>query len=1111
MRPWLRQIVDGPWLAWLGESLTSVRSVTADGAWGSSAAILAGALAMRTERPVLLAVAHLDDADEAAADIGLYQPDLPPGAVETFPALEVMPGETEVSTELLADRLTVASRVLRDDQPRVLVAPVQALMQAVPDEATIRSQVREVAKGETVDPAELVKWLTEAGYRRVDAVEEPGDFAGRGGIVDVFPSGGPTAFRIDFFGDEVDTIAEIDVESMGSGREHDRLRLVGPCAGEPQDDERTTSLWSLLETRTLVVLNETLELSEQARGYYERLTEPENIYAPRAVLEGLQRFPFVEANQFPAAGGGATRAAMPVRSLRHFDEDASRAVAELGELARGDDGASRRVVVLCHNEAEEQRLKELLAEHAAPDGARVETEMGYLFRGFEWSGGEGGVERSPTSAAVCLVPHHELFHRYATRRRVRQTSPQAASDAFFDLEPGDHVVHTEHGIARFRGLRTMRRKGTTEEYLTLEFAQGAHLHVPTSEIDVVHKYIGGFSGRPPLSKLGGGRWKKQKEEVREAVRRLAKELLQVQAARSSMPGIAYPEDSPWTRQFEAEFPYEETEDQLAAITAIKNDMADPQPADRLICGDVGYGKTELAMRAAFKAIEAGKQVAMLCPTTVLCEQHERNFRQRMAEYPVRIEALSRFRTEAQNRRVLRDLADGKVDMIIGTHRLLSSDVKFRDLGMVVIDEEQRFGVKDKSKLMRYRTTVDVLTLSATPIPRTLHMALMGLRDISNLSTPPADRRAVVTEVIPFDEQRIRQAVLRELNRGGQCYFVHNRVHNIHTVAADLQRIVPEARLIVGHGQMSSRELEDVMHRFLRGEADILVCTTIIESGIDIPSVNTMFISDCDRFGLAELHQLRGRVGRYKHRAYCYLLLPKKRTVSDVSLRRLKAIEDYSMLGAGFKIAMRDMEIRGVGNILGPEQSGHIAAVGYQMYCQLLEQSVAELKDQPVPRPNQAHLDLKVSGYLPKDWIPSEKHRMQAYRRIHQAGTFDAFDRVVGDLTGAYGEPPEPARWLLALAELRIALTDLDVGSLKLHGHDLVFATQAIQRLSPLLESSPGTVRVVDTPTRNRPGTIYFRPPAQHLEPEALVAILHKLLVRPLRPHQRADDQQAVEA
>ena len=683
-----------------------------------------------------------------------------------------------------------------------------------------------------------------------------------------------------------------------------------------------------------------------------------------------------------------------------------------------------------------------------------------------------------------------------------------AGDAFLDLNVGDYVVHVDHGIAKFVGLKTMRSRkqsdGTTTgggEYLALQFADQVKLNVPAAQIDLIQKYVGGFEGRPPLSKLGGRKWKRQKDQVADAVKDLAAQLLRVQAARAVQPGIRYPADTVWQKEFEAEFPFDETEDQLAAIAAVKADMADDTPMDRLICGDVGFGKTEVAIRAAFKACEYGKQVAVLVPTTVLAEQHERNFARRFADYPFNVAALSRFRTPSQVRTTLKGLATGGVDVVIGTHRLLSKDVAFADLGLVVIDEEQRFGVEHKNKLLELRLTADVMTLTATPIPRTLHMSMVGLRDISSLTTAPVDRRAIVTEVVPYDERRVKQALIRELSRDGQAYFVHNRVHSIYERAAEIQALVPDAKILVGHGQMGGHELEKVMLAFTRREADILVSTTIIESGIDIPTANTMFIDQADHFGLAELHQLRGRVGRSRHRAYCYLLLPPDRTINEVAAKRLKAIENYSMLGAGFKIAMRDLEIRGAGNILGGEQSGHIAAVGYEMYCLLLEQETKRLNHEPVIEASKCHLDLPgvsgegggAAGSLPKRWIPSDKHRMDAYRRLTRVNELTELDAVVEDLTEAYGKPPAPAQTFIDLTEIRVGASTLRIDRISRAGADLIFNSTQPHAVMPLFADAPGRTLLIDT------NDVYWRPPPKYLEePATIIAVLRKLLVRPVR-------------
>jgi len=1177
LRPWLAEVVESVHVRALAEAVRASsgglgaidRRIVAEGSRGSSTSLVAAGLAKALGRTVLLVVAHLDEADDALDDLELLsggggggggggEGEAPALSVERFGALEVLPGESAVNLELLAERLGTVQRLAAGDMPDVLIAPIQALMQPVPEPDALSAFTLGVERGQRLEPAALLDWLDRAGYTRQDAVEQPGDFATRGGIIDVYPPAGSAldtegrplpgagvAIRVDFFGDEVDDLHRIDLDTMGSAGPLRSAQLVGASAERIQAEERTTSLLRLLPGDAVPVLHEVLELSEQARGYYERLADPRGIIPPNELFKRLTARPHVEANQYSPRNMAADEAVieLPLAPLPSFDTDAKSAVRELGDLAADP---SNRVIVLCRRTGERDRLRELLAEEAPEQADRVELEVAGLHRGFVWQSsppgpGEGASPGGSTSPAalpprtppggrgtahgdcqhaLVLLPHHELFHRYdrpAARRRIRQVSTAgiggtAASggggDAFLDLDVGDHVVHVEHGIARFTGLKTMRRQRggeqISEEYLTLEFAGKAVLHVPATQIDLIQKYVGGFGGkRPPLSQLGGKRWQRQKDETRESVKDLAAELLRVQAARATIPGVQYPGDTTWQKEFEAEFPYDETDDQVAAIAAMKRDMTEPRPMDRLVCGDVGFGKTEVAIRGAFKAVEYGKQVAVLVPTTVLAEQHERTFRGRFADYPFRVESVSRFKTAGEAKGVLSDLAHGKVDVIIGTHRLLSEDVKFADLGLVIIDEEQRFGVEHKNKLLRFRLTADVLTLTATPIPRTLHMSMMGLRDISSLSTAPVDRRAVVTEVTQYKKNRVKNAIIRELNRDGQVFFVHNRVHNIRSVADDLRQLVPEARIVIGHGQMPPRELEAVMLKFVRGEADILVSTTIIESGIDIPTANTMFINRADHFGLAELHQLRGRVGRYKHRAYCYLLLPEDRAVSEVAAKRLQAIENFSMLGAGFKIAMRDLELRGAGNLLGAEQSGHIAAVGYEMYCLLLEQETKKLKNEPVIEPSRTHLELPIKASLPKRWIGSVKYRMDAYRRLSRATTLKRLDAVTESLTGAYGDPPPPAQALLELTEVRVAASTLGVDTLKLDGPDLVFTCRSPRKLSDAITDAPGRVTVLDDKT------VYWRPPPRYTEPESLLPVLRKLLVRPTREAETASPEDPV--
>ncbi len=1095
--------------------------VVMTGAIGSAPTFVAAALARAAARSVVVVLAHLDDAEEAHEELrSLGVPAL------ALPAIEAT-GAQGLNLEQFAARLAACGAADALAAPTVVLCPIQALMQLVPTPGRIGALSRTLRAGRDEPVQGLIDWLVAAGYRRADAIEEPGDFARRGGIVDVFPVGGSGAsgfgddssigvpVRLDFFGDALERIHEIDLESMGSDRSVAGVTLCvadeGLARAAVTRDEGRSFL-DLLPREALALLVETMEVVEQGRGYYERVADPAGIVGPPEVLRRVENgfHAMAELNHFSAGASSAdTRIELPVGPCPAFPPDAADAVRDLVALG-GEPGA--RVVVCCQNEGEASRLAELLEAHGAA-GASVTRAVGYVHRGFAWRD-EGAGER------LLVVPYHELVGRFGVRRRAGRLRAGRAMDTFLDFGEGDYVVHREHGIARFVGLTLMtprelpgrasawaRASGRAidpepEEYLTLEFAGKSRLHVPAVQIDKVQRYVGGYSGKPPLSTLGGVKWKNQTERAAASVRDLAAELLRVRAAREHMPGIQYPGDTPWQREFEAEFPHDETDDQLAALAEIKRDMGAPRPMDRLVCGDVGFGKTELAIRAAFKACEFGRQVGVLVPTTVLAEQHERTFRSRFAGYPFRVESLSRFKTGKETNDVLAAVRRGHVDVVIGTHRLLSGDVRFADLGLVVVDEEQRFGVEHKEALLRLRLAADVLTLSATPIPRTLHMAMLGLRDISSLTTPPMDRRAVVTEVIPFNTQRIRQAIERELAREGQVFFVHNRVYDITSVADDVRRLVPDARVIVGHGQMAPGELEGVMLAFVRGDADILVSTTIIESGIDIPRANTIIVNDAHRFGLADLHQLRGRVGRSKERAYCYLLLPEDATVKDTARRRLKAIEQFSMLGAGFKIAMRDLEIRGAGNILGAEQSGHIAAIGYEMYCHLLEQAVRDLKhERPPAIASGVAIEVGLTGVIPKAYIPSVPRRLEAYRRLASAASLDQLDRARQDLTQAYGEAPEAARRLFDLAALRIALAGFSVRTVTLRAEDCVLVCDDPRRLADALGASgaPGSVRILAPKQAGEASEVYFRPPPNYLEPATLARVLRHRLIGPDPP------------
>ena len=1062
------------------ERLGHGKRTTALNAAGSSASALTAAIARDLDAPVLLLCAHPDEADDLAAELAwLGERTL------VLPALEAVPGESTPALDLFAERAVLAAEVGRLRGTRcVLVAPVHAVMQPMPGADDLAAIVKRIAAGDRLEPGALLDWLDRAGYRRSDAIEEPGDFAVRGGIVDIFsPS---AAVRLDFFGNELEQLSEIDLDTMGSDRRLEFADLVSV-----RDDVLSAaraSLLDLLDRSWTVVLRETGEITEQAKGYYERVYDAASgVLEPRALLKAIETgFAAVcELNSFGlGASSQAERIELGIEALAMFPQEIGAAIDRLGEIAR-----EQRVALVCRNAGEARRAGELLEEQGVGgiDAVVGELSLGYSIPG-RWT----------------LVSYDELLHRSTTRRRTGRLRAGKATDAFLDFAPGDIVVHADHGIAKYVGLTLIERttlpgqpdiKGREpEEYLVLEFAGRSRINVPAIQIDKVQRYIGGFRGKPQLSTVGGTRWQSQKDRVSESVRELAAELLRVRAARQAMPGTQFPNDTPWMAEFEAEFPYTETEDQLTAIEAVKRDMQTPRPMDRLLCGDVGFGKTEVAIRAAFKAVESGRQVAVLVPTTVLAEQHERTFGARFADYPFTVASLSRFKTPREIRDTLSDVAAGRIDIIIGTHRLLSNDVRFADLGLVVIDEEQRFGVEHKERLLTLRMTVDVLTMSATPIPRTLHMAMLGIRDISSLTTPPADRRAIVTEVVPYSEKRIAQSIQRELARGGQVFYVHNRVHNIQAVADKVRSLSPGARVIVGHGQMPGHELEEVMLAFIKGDAEILVSTTIIESGIDIPSANTMIIADAHRFGLAELHQLRGRVGRHARRAYCAMLLPESDALSEVAKKRLKAIEEFSMLGAGFKIAMRDLEIRGAGNLLGPEQSGHIAAVGYDMYCRLLERAVRELRSEPIGEPaSSVAIELGVTGVIPRAYIPSDARRLEAYRRLASAEATEDLDRLEGDLKTAYGPLPRSVDRLLGLARLRTLATRFGIRAIARRDPDLVFRSREPEALARQLETGPGAVRIIGEPDKDGGRDVYLRPQAKALDGQSLLPILLRRL------------------
>ncbi len=1073
----------------LGGDSEKAPAVKADGTWGSYAPLLAAHIHKTLGRPVLYICPHIDDADNAADDLHVFTG----RHVPTFPVWEGPPGQADATDEIGAQRLRLAmwlGRMRQSGQaePFILATCIQALNQPAARLETLSEQALELSVGQTIEPQLLAGWLTDQGFERTDSVDMPGQYAHRGGIVDIFSPaaasldedpeftglGEPEPVRIEFFGDQIESIRVIDLDTQRSARQ---IRQVSVLAPRPRlEAEGTELLLNLLPPETIVIFEEPVESAEVSEVFLSRLDETRGLYPFSAVYRAAGRFGRLEVSRFST--GGDCDIHLGATSSQQFEHKTGAVWAEqeqrLDELL--DFARENTVLLYCENQAEIQRVREILQQRG-PIPDTLTLRVGFIRQGFMLP-----------ALKTAVITHHELFGQVSVRRRVRRISGISPIDSVLDLQRGDYVVHITHGIGKYVGMKTMKKGEDLAEYLTLEYADKIQIHVPVSNIHLVQKYIGSGARRPPLSKIGGKRWARQKQLVAQGVEELAAELLATQAARAKRGGFNYGPDTLWQKEFEESFLYPETPDQITAATDIKDDMASDRPMDRLLCGDVGYGKTELAMRAAFKAVQAGKQVTILVPTTVLSVQHGRTFRERFADFPVRVEVLNRFATPKETKMTLQDARKGKVDILIGTHRLLSDDVGFKELGLLIIDEEQRFGVEHKERLKRFRVNVDILTLTATPIPRTLHMSLIGLRDISSLSTPPLDRRSVNTRVCRFDPQTVRKAILTEAARDGQVFYLHNRVQSIEQAAWTLREVVgdPNIRIDVAHGQMPKHQLEEAMIRFVTGDTDVLVCSTIIESGIDIPNANTIIICEADRMGLAQLHQLRGRVGRYKHRAYAYLLLPQRRAISPVAAKRLKAIEEFSQLGAGFRIALRDLEIRGAGNILGAEQSGHINTVGYELYCKLLGEAVKRLRNEPVEKEPETVIDLGFAAYIPKRYIHSDRQRMEVYRRLSAARGCDDLDRLSEELRDLFGPVPGQVTLTLELARIRLLATRRDIRNIIVQKPDVIFTFAEGVNATDLFARYPGTVRIPDA------RTVHLRLEKNYFEPPTLLALLRKL-------------------
>ncbi len=1016
-----------------------------------------------------------------------------------LPALDTLPGVgAGPHPEILEVRASTLARLV-SGQCSIVVAPIDATLLSFAAPQFYESLSLSLTRDAEISLKEVIAHLAKTGYIRTELVEMEGHFSVRGGILDVFPAEAAKPVRIELLGDVVESLREFDPETQRSTGPVNRVILPPltefPLTASRRDDEdldfpkfqtateetvaeRAATLFDLREG-ALLVLDEPEEIAQRAAKSRDRLL------ADSASLAGDAAVPFVlPEDQWKKALDRQQRFSLEELALRRDGRDPrtlkvqptaryhGQIQAFLGEI-RGRLSAGDEVLIAAASSGELERLADLCREYEVPyrlgeleqsaTGARLVEEV------TSGSAPAAVLLRAPLpegfvipEAKLAFYGTGDLFETAPAHERPRQRPKTAGffSD-FSELKPGDYVVHVDHGIGQFEGLQTIESDGRRGEFMRLQYADDVRLYVPLERMDLVQNYRSLEGTKPQLDRLGGTAWTARKTRVRKSLTDLADKLLELYAERKTATGYGFAPDAPWQHEFEDAFEFSETPDQATAIADIKRDMEAPMPMDRLLCGDVGYGKTEVAMRAAFKAVANSKQVAVLAPTTVLVFQHYETFRRRMAAFPIRVEMLSRFRSTREQKDILAALEEGKVDILIGTHRLLSRDVVFHDLGLLIVDEEQRFGVTHKERLKEMSRNVDVLTMTATPIPRTLNMSLVGLRDMSMIETPPKDRLAIQTVVAPFSESVIRRAIVEELDRKGQVFFVHNRVESIYSMAALIQKLAPKARVVVGHGQMGERELEKVMLQFIRDEADVLVSTTIVENGLDIPRANTIIVNRADRFGLSELYQLRGRVGRSNQRAYAYLLVPPEASLTPVARRRLAALREFSELGAGFRIAALDLELRGAGNLLGREQHGHVAAIGFDLYTQMLERAVAAKKGEAEQPELRTTLNLGMDIRIPPEYLPSESLRLRTYKRIAEIRNEDERETLRRELADRFGPPPPAIDNLLDYAVLKSLCERLQISSVDRRANEAAikfYPTTSVrpERLVRLVRKEKGT-------------------------------------------------------
>ena len=982
--------------------------------------------------------------------------------VRFYPAKDFLFYQADIrSKELMSQRMSVIQAVLEQERITVVLS-FDALMDALPLPGAVRDQAIAIENGAAIDFQQVQRRLAQAGYDREAQVEGPGQFAVRGGILDIFPITEELPVRIELWGDEVDSVRTFDVESQRSVENLDRV-LVYPCEDAEKEGKRVSFLDYFPGEDTILYLDEPVRLLEKGDAVESEFVEAQAkrmesgyqvsdgemiLYHPADIAKKMNQYPCVglcaletRCPEFKIRG----KYSLETKSVNPYNNSFEMLTRDLKRLKR----EGYRVVLLSGSRTRAKRLAEDLRDYNLSsfysDEMDREVEPGQIMTAY----GHVGEGYEYPLLKFEVISETDIFGK-VKKKKKRRTYEGRKIQSFSELKVGDYVVHENHGIGIYQGIEKIEVDKVAKDYMKISYAQGGNLYIPATQLDLIQKYANADAKKPKLNRLGTQEWTKTRTRVRGAVREIAKDLVALYAARQEQEGYVYGPDTVWQREFEEMFPFEETEDQLAAIEAVKHDMESPKIMDRLICGDVGYGKTEIAIRAAFKAVQENKQVVYLVPTTILAQQHYNTFVQRMKEFPVRVDLMCRFRTPAQQKKTIEDTKRGLVDIIIGTHRVLSDDLKYKDLGLLIIDEEQRFGVQHKEKIKKLKENIDVLTLTATPIPRTLHMSLIGIRDMSVLEEAPEERMPIQTYVMEYNDEMVREAVERECARQGQVYYVYNRVEDIVEVTARIQRLVPDVTVAFAHGQMREHELEKIMYAFINREIDVLVSTTIIETGLDISNANTMIIHDADRLGLSQLYQLRGRVGRSSRMAYAFLLYRKDKLLKEVAEKRLSAIREFTDLGSGFRIAMRDLEIRGAGNLLGAEQHGHMEAVGYDLYCKMLNEAVKHLKGETEEEETfSTTIDLNVDAFIPDTYIPNEYQKLDVYKRIAAIENEEEMEDMLEELIDRFGDIPRKVQQLLNIAGLKARAHRVYVTAVEQKGGQYVFTMYEKARVNPL--------------------------------------------------------------